>query len=316
VFASDSAGYRSFFADGNTPRGETTSFDWFTVSADIAHLARNKPDVLAALVLYLDTGATSSICPILKYFTKITPCMRNVSGVGGSSIKAIGIGEVRVRIGKGRHFILKNVLYCPEASVTLISVGKLCDDGHEASFWSSTCAIRCLSGKTVAASTRAGTGLYTLDAEKVFFTTVSDSALISSHAAIHESIQTLANVTTKARPNLKTWHHRLGHVNVETMLDMARGNTVTGMDADLSHIPTKCADCILGKQKKKPVSKRWKGPCSTRKLQKVFADLVGPQAVVAKGGYLYTLQLIDDYSHEQWTILLRKKSDATQQLKE
>jgi hypothetical protein len=90
VFASDLAGYRSFFADGNTPCRETTSFDWSTVSADIAHLACNKPDVLVALVLYLDTGVTSSICSILKYCTKITPCMHNVSGVSGSSIKAIG----------------------------------------------------------------------------------------------------------------------------------------------------------------------------------------------------------------------------------
>jgi hypothetical protein len=31
---------------------------------------------------------------------------------------------------------------------------------------------------------------------------------------------------------------------------------------------------------------------------------------------LYTLQLIDDYSHEQWTILLKRKSDAAQQVKE
>jgi hypothetical protein len=120
-----------------------------------------------------------------------------------------------------------------------------------------------LSGKTVATGTCAGTGLYTVDAEKVFFTTVSDSALISSYAAIYELVQMLANIATKARPNLKTWHHCLGHVNVETVLDMACGNTVTGMDTDLSHIPAKCADCILGKQKKKSVSKRRKGPCST-----------------------------------------------------
>jgi hypothetical protein len=126
----------------------------------------------------------------------------------------------------------------------------------------------------------------------------------------------VANVAIKARPTLKTWHHHLSHVNVETVLDMARRNAVTSMDADLSHIPAKCADYVLGKQKKKPVRKRRKGPRSTRKLQKVFADLAGPQAVVPRGGYLFTLQLINDYSHEQWTILLRKKSDATQQLKE
>ncbi|KAJ7688561.1 hypothetical protein B0H17DRAFT_1135534 [Mycena rosella] len=40
-------------------------------------------------------------------------CMRKVSGVGGSSIKAVGIGEVRVRVGKGRHFILKDVFTVP-----------------------------------------------------------------------------------------------------------------------------------------------------------------------------------------------------------
>ncbi|KAJ7348079.1 hypothetical protein DFH08DRAFT_960434 [Mycena albidolilacea] len=131
AFISNSAGYRSFFTDISTPHGETTSFDWSTVSPDIAHLTCNKPDILAALVLYLDTGATSSICPILKYFTKITPCMRNVSGVSGSLIKAIGIGKVRICMGKGHHFILKVVLYCLEAVVTLISVGKLCDNGEE-----------------------------------------------------------------------------------------------------------------------------------------------------------------------------------------
>ncbi|KAJ7712936.1 hypothetical protein B0H16DRAFT_1239704, partial [Mycena metata] len=107
----------------------------------------------------------------------------------------------------------------------------------------------------------------------------------------------------------------LMHTNMPTIMDMARGTAVTGMDADLSHLPPRCADCILGKQKKKPVAKRRRGPRSTRKLGKVFADLAGPQAVAARGGYLYTLQLIDDCTHHQWTILLKKKSDAEQKFR-
>ncbi|KAJ7479648.1 hypothetical protein FB451DRAFT_1448774 [Mycena latifolia] len=91
AFANDTSGYRSFFADSESSPHETTSVDWSKNARDEAHIAHDK------LVLYLDTGATSSICPILAHFTKIEPCTRNISGVGGSSIKAIGIGEVRQR---------------------------------------------------------------------------------------------------------------------------------------------------------------------------------------------------------------------------
>ncbi|KAJ7467600.1 hypothetical protein FB451DRAFT_984891, partial [Mycena latifolia] len=90
---------------------------------------------------------------------------RNISGVGGSSIKAIGIGTVRVRVGKGRHFTLKDVLYCPRAAITLISIGRLCDDGHDTTFKSNGCTIKRQSGKVVATASRSGTGLYTLDCE-------------------------------------------------------------------------------------------------------------------------------------------------------
>ncbi|KAJ7127499.1 hypothetical protein C8R43DRAFT_897382, partial [Mycena crocata] len=119
----------------------------------------------------------------------------------------------------------------------------------------------------------------------------------------------------KALPTLKTLHRRLAHTNMTTILEMARGTAVTGMDADLSQLPAKCADCILGKQKKKPIRKKRKGPRSTRKLQKVFADLSGPQKVMAQGGYLYTLQLIDDFTHMQWTILLKDKREAERKYK-
>ncbi|KAJ6599939.1 hypothetical protein DFH09DRAFT_1021293, partial [Mycena vulgaris] len=145
---------------------------------------------------------------------------------------------------------------------------------------------------------------------------MSDTTELSSRARISRSVHdALANVAIKGRATLNTLHRRLGHVNMSTILEMARGTAVTGMDADLSHLPPRCADCILGKQKKKPIPKKRKGPRSTRKLQKVFADLAGPQTVAAQGGFLYTLQLIDDCTHHQWTILLKNKTEAEQKYK-
>jgi len=38
-------------------------------------------------------------------------------------------------------------------------------------------------------------------------------------------------------PNVETWHHRLGHCNARTIIDMARNNIIKGMPINLSTIP-------------------------------------------------------------------------------
>ncbi len=52
------------------------------------------------------------------------------------------------------------------------------------------------------------------------------------------------------------------------------------------------------------------GHKATRRLEKVFVDLQGPHAVEARGGYLYTMNMIDDCTNRVWGIPLKRKSDA------
>lgn len=50
------------------------------------------------------------------------------------------------------------------------------------------------------------------------------------------------------KPNLQSWHRCLGHTNYCAVYDLARSGNAISMSIDLSHIPLKCDDCILGKQ--------------------------------------------------------------------
>jgi len=50
------------------------------------------------------------------------------------------------------------------------------------------------------------------------------------------------------KPDLETWHRRLGHCNHLTIIDMARQGVVECMPIDLSSAPATCDHCILGKR--------------------------------------------------------------------
>ncbi|KAJ6463569.1 hypothetical protein C8R45DRAFT_1026256 [Mycena sanguinolenta] len=120
---------------------------------------------------------------------------------------------------------------CDWAVITLISVGQLCDDGHATTFDSKGCTVKQLAGKVVATGTRSGTGLYTLDCDLPIFTTAtstpSTAETVSRAEISRASRDVVANIAVNTKPTIETWHRRLGHVNVGTVLDMARGTAVT-----------------------------------------------------------------------------------------
>ncbi|KIJ40028.1 hypothetical protein M422DRAFT_138156, partial [Sphaerobolus stellatus SS14] len=71
----------------------------------------------------------------------------------------------------------------------------------------------------------------------------------------------------------------LGHVGYTAIKKMTSENMATGMPIDLSSPTPVCQFCILGKQTKTPIPKEWCGERATRVLEKVHADLMGPEVV-------------------------------------
>jgi len=216
----------------------TTSINWDETSQPvdlakitIAALNQDSKTILSLsqFPFYVDSGASIYITPDKTDFynlKKIEP--REVGGVGTTSVTAIGMGDIRLRISTDVTLILHNALYIPAATVRLISVSAITRDSKiNILFDDRKCYfIDRISQKTIARGTLTSKRLYSLNLPGA-------------------STDHVFTVTQPA--NIETWHRRLGHANYQVIQDMARKDIVKGMPATFPNIPPKCESCILGK---------------------------------------------------------------------
>jgi transposase InsO family protein len=250
---------------------------------------------------YADTGTTCHLTPEREDFMTLRPITdRRIKGVNGSSINASGIGDVKLRVARGAYLVLKDVLFIPQATVRLISVGTLARDSNIVShFGEDDCWFTNRStGAVIARGTFLSSRLYSLN--------------LHSAQAEHA-------LSITSSPGLETWHRRLGHPSYQILQEMARKGMVKGMSPSCSSAtPSKCESCIFGKQTRTSVPKKraeGQGHRATRRLGKVWVDLTGPSDVEARGGYRYIMNIVDDCTSNHWSIPLRLKSDAFPELK-
>ena len=94
------------------------------------------------LPLYLDSGASTHISCMCSDFAFKSIEPQVITGVGNSSVSAIGMGTVEILIPETSACLtLRNVLYAPDASVCLISISRLDDSGHQLSFTNGQCTV-------------------------------------------------------------------------------------------------------------------------------------------------------------------------------
>jgi transposase InsO family protein len=70
-----------------------------------------------------------------------------------------------------------------------------------------------------------------------------------------------------------------------------------------------CGSCQLGKQTR-VAYKKTSGIHTSRNLELLHMDLMGPTRTASLGGRRYILVIVDDFSRYTWAIPLREKSDA------
>ena len=78
-------------------------------------------------------------------------------------------------------------------------------------------------------------------------------------------------------------------------------------------IVSDCDICALSKRRQQahPKKSTW---TTTRSMQIIYTDLMGPFTPPAKGGYRYVSKFTDDYPHMKEVYLLRNKSEAAESL--
>lgn len=192
-----------------------------------------------------------------------------------------------------------DLLFIPNSTARLISISCLAYNSNaQLSFYNTSCAIyNKFTRALLATGTLFPSNLYSLNLyqPKVEHTFVAPQYV-----------------------SMETWHCCLGHANYHTLHTMAHEGLVAGMSVP-QNTPAKCDSCIISKQTCKPVPKQCKtgkGHRATKRLEKVFVDLAGPQSTRSHMGNEYIMDLIDDYSREMWSIpIIQDKKVAFERLK-
>ena len=227
---------------------------------------------------------------------------RTVRGLGGSSVDAVGVGVIKIKVSKGSYLLLEPALFIPTSTVRLVSVALLAKAGFITTFDYPRAEIRNKrAGNSIVATGEIipSRNVYKLNHLSVAHnisspSTSDDRAFLSQSARV---------------PTLDTWHRRLGHVNNQSILDMAKKGLADGMHIDLSNHPPVCQCCILGKQRRSSVPKVRQGPKADRPLRKVYIDLCGPHLLTPSKNQ-YSVDIIDDYSGYPWSFGAKTKDAA------
>ncbi|GKB47323.1 retrovirus-related pol polyprotein from transposon TNT 1-94, partial [Tanacetum coccineum] len=111
----------------------------------------------------------------------------------------------------------------------------------------------------------------------------------------------------------RLWHHRLSHLNFDTINLLLKYDIVTGLPKLKFVKDHLCFSFEL--RKAKPKSFKTKTTSSSkRRLQILHMDLCGPMRVESFNGKKYVLVIVDHYSRYTWTHFLRSKDETTEVL--
>ena len=276
-----------------TDSANTTTFHYCCV----AGLSKSSKNV-RGIELIVDTGATDHISNERDDFTRFESfsSAKLIRVANGETMEAKGSGTCayeHVVEGEKRIIEFRNVLYVPTASIRLISISKLDDGEVTTTIIGSTCSIVSRKNGRTLLQAHKRDGLY--------------------RVKVQAPARALA-VETSNKPSLQTLHRRLGHVNFKTIQKMINENLIEGIKLSNSEI-IRCEDCVFGKAHRHPFEES-KSPPATKPLQLVHSDLMGPMRVQSKGGALYWLTFIDDYSGMHWGFPIANKSDTFTKFKE
>ncbi len=258
----------------------------------------------------IDSGSTSHFVNDINMLDKssIVQSTDIVSVANGNTISVTQRGKIKVN-GCGSEddhnniITLCNVGYAPTFKTNLLSVYRLTMNGANVIFTKND--VKIIHEDKVLATGKCINGLY----------------VFKSAAGIYKLKEDIANAVTPIN-NINMVHARMGHLNYQTIVTMARRQLVLGIGtANENIIPSICHGCALGKTHREPFTDHSSRISAKAPLARIFCDLSGPYTVRdADGngpirGYKYLSVIVDEYTRYVEGRLLMYKSDATDHIK-
>lgn len=119
-------------------------------------------------------------------------------------------------------------------------------------------------------------------------------------------------LTTESQLNI--WHKILGHMSTHGRNRLVNSGVVRGVSKLETSTDLVCDACCKGKQVTVH-HKQLSDIRTTRLLELVYMDLMGPVHTESITGKRYIFVLIADYSRYTWMMFVREKSDAIKSFK-
>ena len=186
---------------------------------------------------------------------------------------------------------LEEVLYVEGLKANLISISQICDKKFNVQFSQNLCKVFDLKGNCVMIGLRTSDNCYAVCQNP--FTSFSSSLVCGSSKI--ESID--------------LWHRRLGHLNYRDLMKVANNEVIKGIPKLGKPSNPICGPCQKGKQTRS-THKRVDEILTSKPLELLHMDLMGPMRTESLGGKKYILVMVDDYSRYAWVAFLRDKSEA------
>ncbi|OWY92427.1 LOW QUALITY PROTEIN: hypothetical protein PHMEG_00038582, partial [Phytophthora megakarya] len=193
-----------------------------------------------------------------------------------------GVGAISGIDGKSTR--MEEAFYIPGLDRRLLSVGKLAERGMSVEFQRNSCVIWDKS-KAVASGKKIGKA-YVLDCQQ-------DVAYYTEYSGVDSEWE--------------LWHARMGHLNDDSLTKTRLATT--GLPKTQRIIKTLCGGCMKGKQTVSHFPSR-SFTATTRPLELVHTDVMGPMKTRSKEGARYVLVFVDDYSRYVVVYFLKKKSEV------
>jgi hypothetical protein len=211
----------------------------------------------------------------------------SVSFGNDDSSKIIGKGTVRIG---NKNEKAENVLLVEDMKHNLLSVSQMCDQGHKVTFDSQKCEIRKEgSGKLVATAARTSSNIYVL------------SEIRNEKCCLGKEDESWL------------WNRRMGHMHFDNLVKVSKREAVREMPQITKPTNTLCKHCQQGKQTKTRFKS--KEYSTTKPLEIVHTDLVGPTTTKGLKGERYFMLLVDDYTRMTVVFFLKNKSEAFENFK-
>ncbi|CAJ2662740.1 unnamed protein product [Trifolium pratense] len=230
------------------------------------------------------TGIEKFLVDLKSYSTSFVTCGNGTKG------EIVGIGE----LNSNSLPKLSNVLLVKGLTANLISISQLCDQGMKVNFTKSECLVTNDEGEILMRGVRSKDNCY--------LWVPQEEANVSTCLITKED-------------EIKLWHQKLGHLNLRSMKKAIPEEAIKGLRNLKIEEGSICGECQIGKQTKMPHPKL-QHLTTTRVLELLHMDLMGPMQTESLGGKRYAYVVVDDFSRYTWINFIRKKSETFDMFKD